>query len=189
MLATHDQILAGATKQSYAGCRFPACSEYAGDIAHQAVKVGRSLARSGVVGHVGIDFVVRPAVRVGNLCGRDQHSHDRDPASCLHAPAADGRPLRPSRGPLPNARRDAPVLRRPDKVAAPRGIGLEQLLDRARRGGVAWDPVRQTGVVFQTVSGLAVSGEVGVTAISSRPEEAEALLERTVRLLAGLSAA
>ena len=75
-----------------------------------------------------------------------------------------------------------------DEVAVPRGIGLEQLLDRARSGDVAWDPVRQTGVVFQTVSRLAVSGKVGVTAMGSSPEEAEALLERTMRLLAGLSA-
>ncbi len=55
-------------------------------------------------------------------------------------------------------------------------------------GDVAWDPVRQTGVVFQTVSRLAVSGKVGVTAVGSSPEEAEALPERTVRLLVGLSA-
>lgn len=31
-------------------------------------------------------------------------------------------------------------------------------------------------------------GEVGVTAIGSNPDEAEALLERTVQLLAGSSA-
>jgi hypothetical protein len=75
-----------------------------------------------------------------------------------------------------------------DEVAVPRGIGLEQLVDCARSGDAARDPARQTGVVFQTVSGLAVSGKVGVTAIDGSPEEAEALLERTVRLLAGSSA-
>jgi hypothetical protein len=188
VLATHDQILAGATKQSYAGCRFPASSEYAGDIARQAVKVGRSLARSGMVGHAGIDFVVRRqsawevfAVEINpRMTGTLHHAYT----------------LRL----LTGGRYDpqAGLFRTPggmdrfyvglDQVAGPRGTGLDQLLDRAHSGDVAWDPVRQTGVVFQTVSGLAVSGNVGVTAIGSSPEEAEALLDRTVRLLAGLSA-
>jgi hypothetical protein len=188
VLATHDQILAGATKQSYAGCRFPACSEYAGDIAHQAVKVGRSLAQSGVVGHVGIDFVVRRqcaweifAVEINTrMTGTLHHAYTLRLLAGGRYDPQEGLFRTPGGTPRYYVGLDG--------VAAPRGIGLEQLLDRARSGGVAWDPVRQTGVVFQTVSGLAVSGEVGVTAISSSPDEAEALLERTVRLLAGLSA-
>ena len=188
VLATHDQILAGATKQSYAGCRFPAYSEYAGDIAHQAVKVGRSLARSGVVGHVGIDFVVRRqcaweifAVEINpRMTGTLHHAYTLRLLTGGRYDPQDG--LFRTLGGVPRCYVGL------DEVAVPRGIGLEQLLDRARSGDVAWDPVRQTGVVFQTVSGLAVSGKVGVTAIDSSPEEAQALLARTVRLLVALSA-
>jgi hypothetical protein len=187
VLATHDQILAGATKQSYAGCRFPAYSEYAGDIAHQAMKVGRSLARSGVAGHVGIDFVVRRqrgwevfAIEVNpRMTGTLHHAYTLRLLTGGRYDPQDGLFRTPGGTP-----RFYVGL---DEVAVPRGIGLEQLLDRARSGGVAWDPVRQTGVVFQTVSGPTVSGKAGVTAIGSSSEEAEALLERTVQLLAGSS--
>jgi hypothetical protein len=133
------------------------------------------------VGHVGIDFVVR------RQCAWEIFAVEINPRMTGTLLLTGGR-YYPQDG----------IFRTPggvpefyvglDEVAVPRGIGLEQLVDRARSGDVAWDPVRQTGVVFQTVSRLAVSGKVGVTAIDNSPEEAEALLERTVRLLVGSSA-
>ena len=140
------------------------------------------------MGHVGIDFVVRRqrgwevfAIEVNSrMTGTLHHAHTLRLLTGGRYDPQDGLFRTPGGTP-----RFYVGL---DEVAVPRGIGLEQLLDRARSGGVAWDPVRQTGVVFQTVSGPTVSGKVGVTAIGSSPEEAEALLERTVELLAGSSA-
>ena len=56
-LSTHDQVLGGATGQTFLGCRFPADPGYAAAIMHEAAKVGARLAREGVVGRFAIDFV------------------------------------------------------------------------------------------------------------------------------------
>src|ERR1051325_7601623 len=56
-LSTHDQVLGGASGQTYLGCRFPADPAYAASIMREAAKVGARLAREGVVGRFAIDFV------------------------------------------------------------------------------------------------------------------------------------
>ena len=50
IMSTHDQVLGGAHGQTYFGCHFPADPEYAPLIAAEALKVGRRLAREGVIG-------------------------------------------------------------------------------------------------------------------------------------------
>ena len=56
IMSTHDQILGGANGQTYFGCHFPADPDYAARIAGEALKVGRRLAREGVIGRAGVDF-------------------------------------------------------------------------------------------------------------------------------------
>src|SRR5205085_7540594 len=56
-LSTHDQVLGGASGQTYLGCRFPADAGYGSSIMREAAKVGARLAREGVVGRFAIDFV------------------------------------------------------------------------------------------------------------------------------------
>src|SRR6266487_3451456 len=58
LLSTHDQMLGGPSGQSYLGCVFPADSGYAGLITREAAKVGRRLAKEGVIGRFALDFVV-----------------------------------------------------------------------------------------------------------------------------------
>src|SRR5438034_6824568 len=58
LLSTHDQLLGGPSGQSYLGCVFPADSGYAALITHEAAKVGRRLAKEGVIGRFALDFVV-----------------------------------------------------------------------------------------------------------------------------------
>ena len=65
LLSTHDQLLGGAGGQSYLGCRFPADTDYAAMITHDAMKVGLRLAKEGVLGRFAIDFVV---VRIAKGC-------------------------------------------------------------------------------------------------------------------------
>src|SRR6185436_5624961 len=57
-LSTHDQMLGGPSGQAYLGCRFPADPEYAPAIMAEALKVGRRLAKEGVIGRFALDFVV-----------------------------------------------------------------------------------------------------------------------------------
>src|SRR5687768_12015877 len=56
IMSTHDQVLGGAHGQVYFGCHFPADPEYAPLIAAEALKVGRRLAREGVIGRAAVDF-------------------------------------------------------------------------------------------------------------------------------------
>ena len=57
-LSTHDQMLGGPTGLRYLGARFPANPAYTPLIIAEALKVGQHLAREGVIGRFGIDFVV-----------------------------------------------------------------------------------------------------------------------------------
>src|SRR5207249_5092 len=58
LLSTHDQLLGGPSGQSYLGCVFPADNGYAPLITREAAKVGRRLAKEGVIGRFALDFVV-----------------------------------------------------------------------------------------------------------------------------------
>src|SRR5207249_2924645 len=55
LLSTHDQLLGGPSGQSYLGCVFPADTGYAALITREAVKVGRRLAKEGVIGRFALD--------------------------------------------------------------------------------------------------------------------------------------
>ena len=92
ILSTHDQVLGGPNGQTYFGCRFPADPEYAPQIAVEALKIGRRLAREGVIGRCAVDFVaVRPAPRLGAVRDRDQPPLRRHDASLHGDLDADGR--------------------------------------------------------------------------------------------------
>src|SRR5262249_43504109 len=56
-LSTHDQLLGGPTGQTYLGCLSPASREYGPEIMREAAKVGRRLAKEGVIGRFALDFV------------------------------------------------------------------------------------------------------------------------------------
>src|SRR6266481_491798 len=58
LLSTHDQLLGGPSGQSYLGCVFPGNTGYAALITREAAKVGRRLAKEGVIGRFALDFVV-----------------------------------------------------------------------------------------------------------------------------------
>src|SRR5262249_56154511 len=57
-LSTHAQWLGGPTGKGSLGCFFPADTAYAGLITQEAAKVGRRLAKEGVIGRFALDFVV-----------------------------------------------------------------------------------------------------------------------------------
>ena len=58
VVSSHDQILSGATGQTYSGCRFPAAEAYREAITAEALKVGNVLTRYGVISRFAVDFVV-----------------------------------------------------------------------------------------------------------------------------------
>ena len=178
IISTHDQILGGPTGQMYLGCTFPADGAYAGAISEEAIKVGHRLAREGVVGRYGIDFVVTQtdrgwdarAIEINLRNGGTTHPfltlialtdghYDAESGSFA---APDGTP----RHYLATDHLEDPSLSR---------LTPDDLLDLACRPGIAWDAQTLTGPAFHMATAIAVAGQVGVTAISETPTGAASL--------------
>ena len=107
LLSTHDQLLGGPSGQTYLGCRFPADFAYARAITAEAEKIGRRLAREGVLGRFAVDFVVTrdDGWSVESVRDRAQPPQRRDDASVLDAPVPHRRKLRPRHSPLHRSER------------------------------------------------------------------------------------
>jgi hypothetical protein len=58
IVSTHEQILGGNEKQKYLGCAFPSLQDHRKLIIKEAKKVASWMAKKGMIGHFGIDFVV-----------------------------------------------------------------------------------------------------------------------------------
>ena len=184
VIATHDQVLGGNTKQSYIGCRFPAHGEYATIIARLALAIGRHMADAGVVGHVGIDFICRRdgdrweafAIEINpRMTGTMHHAYtlrtltrgeyDSDTGLFI---TRDGSPR---------------YYVGSDEVRARPGAEPGQVVDQFQNSELAWDAADEVGVVLHTLSAIAVTGSVGVTAIGSTIEQATSLHDRAARML------
>ena len=86
LLSTHDQLLGGASGQSYLGCVFPADPAYSRLISEPAQRIGDRLAAAGALGRFAIDFVVVKDAdrRVVGVRDRAQPAQGRD-----HPPVLD----------------------------------------------------------------------------------------------------
>lgn len=187
IISTHDQILGGPTGQMFLGCRFPAEREYAPTITAEALKVGRRLAEEGVVGRYGIDFVVTRsargdwvpyAIEINLRNGGTTHpfltlialtdgSYEPETATFT---APDGTP----RSYVATDHLEHPSLT---------SLTPDDLLDLTRDDPLKWDGQELVGPAFHLISGIAVAGQVGVTAIARTAEAADQAYERVKRRL------
>ncbi|MCB1008566.1 MAG: hypothetical protein KDB94_06705 [Acidobacteria bacterium] len=184
LLSTHDQLLGGPSGQSYLGCKFPADAEYAAAIAAEAMKVGRRLAKEGVLGRFAIDFVtVREqggpwsayAIEINLRKGGTTH-----PFLTLQF-LTDG-----------SYDAETGVFTAPDGIAkhfvasdhveseAYRAFTAEDLFDIVSRHGLHYDQARQTGIVFHMLAALGEHGRFGLTAVADSAADAQALYERAI---------
>lgn len=186
VLSTHDQLLGGPGGQVYEGCRFPADSAYARQITFEALKIGRRLAKEGVVGRAAIDFVVvrsdrgwSPfAIELNLRQGGTTH-----PFLTLQF-LTDGRYLPEEAAFIaPNGRRKFFVAS--DHVESPlyRGFTPDDLFDIVVRHRLHFDHTQQTGVVFHMVSALPQIGRTGLTAVADSAQEAQWMYDRVVAVL------
>ena len=187
LLSTHDQLLGGATGQSYLGCVFPADTAYASLITNEAAKVGRRLAKEGVIGRFALDFVVvrakngkwEPyAIEINLRKGGTTH-----PFLTLQF-LTDGT-YNPETGifTAPNGQQKFFVAS--DHVESPRYRTLtpDDLFDIVVRHNLHFDQTRQTGVVFHMMSALGELGRTGLTAVGNSHEDAKATYNRAVAVL------
>jgi len=186
LLSTHDQLLGGPSGQSYLGCVFPADTGYAALITGEAAKVGRRLAKEGVLGRFALDFVVvrskgkwEPyAIEINLRKGGTTHPFlslqfltdgTYDPDSAIFT--------------APNGRQKFFVAS--DHVESPayRTLTPDDLFDIVVRHNLHFGQRRQTGVVFHMMSALGELGRMGLTAVGNSHEEAKATYDRAVAVL------
>ena len=191
ILSTHDQVLGGPNGQTYFGCRFPADPEYAPQVAVEALKVGRRLAREGVIGRCAVDFVaVRQdggwelyAIEINLRCGGTTH-----PFMAIST-LTDG-VYDPLAGEFRTRLGDLKHYVATDHLDAPgyRALTPDDLLDVVAERSLGWDAEHETGVALHMVSALAVAGRIGLTAIGDTPSEASALYRELKQTLDGVAA-
>jgi PGM1 C-terminal domain len=187
LLSTHDQVLGGPSGQSYLGCRFPADFGYARAISAEAEKIGRRLAREGVIGRFALDFVaVRDtrgawtpyAIEINLRKGGTTHPfltlqfltdgrYDPDTALFM-TPAGREKHL------VATDHLESPLLR---------GLSIDDLFDIVARHHLHFDQARQSGVVFHMISCLTEHGRVGLTAVGDTPAQADAIYQRAEKVL------
>ena len=175
IMSTHDQVLGGANGQTYFGCQFPADPEYAASIAAEALKVGRRLAREGVIGRAGVDFAAvqregrwEPfALEINLRCGGTTH-----PLFALTS-LTDGA-YQPLAGEWRTRNGEVKHYVATDHLDsdAYRSLTPDDLLDVVDEKGLGWDDEREVGVVLHLVSAIAVAGRIGLTAIGDTLDEA-----------------
>ena len=169
VLSTHDQILGGPEGQVYIGCRFPAAPEYRSAIVAEARRVGEVLAREGVVGSFGIDWLVTPAgdvylSEINLRMGGTTHPY-------WMARLAAGASYDPVAGELVDPRLCYTAT---DNIKLPRLVGRSpaDVIGLVDGAGLAFDPATGTGVALHLLGALAGHGKLGATCIAGSPEAA-----------------
>ncbi len=173
--ATRDLHSAIELGQTYFGCHFPADAEYAERIAAESLKVGRRLAREGVIGRAAVDFAAvrdgngwRPyALEINLRCGGTTH-----PLFALTT-LTDG-VYDPLAAEYRTRYGDIKHYAATDHLDSPayRSLTPDDLLDVVTERGLGWDSEREAGVVLHMVSAIAVAGRIGLTAIGDTLDEA-----------------
>jgi hypothetical protein len=187
LLSTHDQLLGGASGQSYLGCVFPADPAYARMITEHAAVLGERLAREGVLGRFAVDFVVVRAmdgswtpyaIELNLRKGGTTH-----PFLTLQF-LTDGM-YDAEAGLFITPQGREKYLVATDHLESPelRALSVDDLFDIVARHGLHFDQSRQTGVVFHLISCLTEHGRVGLTAVGDSPQEADATYRRAQEIL------
>lgn len=187
LLSTHDQLLGGASGQSYLGCTFPAAPEYARAITRHAETIGHRLASEGALGRFAVDFVVvrgmkgewTPyAIELNLRKGGTTH-----PFLTLQF-LTDGR-YDPTTALFLTPRGNEKHLVATDHLESGllRGLAVSDLFDVVARHGLHFDQSRQVGIVFHMISCLTERGRIGLTAVGDTPAEAQRRYRDAERVL------
>ena len=190
MLSTHEQLVGGANGQVFMGCRVPADTDYAPQLAQDGIAVAGELARRGVIGRIGIDFVTvcdqpgdwsRRALEINLRKGGTTH-----PYAALRNLVAGHYDA--ERGQWVSDRdATARAYRSTDNVDDPAWTGRppSSVIEAIRAAGLQFDPETGTGVVLHMLSCLAVDGRFGATAIGLTPDHADEMFEAMADAVTG----
>jgi hypothetical protein len=187
LISSHDQILGGASGQVYQGCRFPAADPYRRAVQDQARAIGGVLARRGVVSRFGVDFFAGRsadgtwatfALEINLRIGGTTHpflalqfltgGQIDDKTGEFFSP--DGRPK---------------FYRSTDNLQSPayRGLCPEDLIDLMTVNRLHYSHGSESGALFHMIGALSQYGKVGLTAIGSSREQADAIYANAISVL------
>jgi pheganomycin biosynthesis PGM1-like protein len=187
LLSTHDQLLGGASGQSYLGCLFPADPAYSRLISEPAQRIGERLAAAGALGRFAIDFVVVSdgsgewsayAIELNLRKGGTTH-----PFLTLQFLTDGGYDAASGRFLTQQGHERHLVATDHLESDDLRALSVDDLFDVVARHGLHFDESTQTGVVFHMISCLSECGRVGMTTVGETPEQAMAIYERAQRIL------
>ena len=175
VVSTHDQVLGGPGGQVYLGCRFPASASYRPAISRAALAVGEVLAHEGVVGPLGIDFLIgelagEPEIFLSEInlrMGGTTHPF------WMARLATSGR-YEPHRGELVAGGGPRCYVATDNlKHASLLGCSPSAVLRAVERAGLAFDRTTGTGVTLHLLGALARHGKMGATCIAEDLDGAE----------------
>ncbi len=185
VVSTHDQVLGGPGHQVYLGCRFPADASYRSLISAAALAVGEVLASEGVIGPLGIDFLVAgdpaaPEVFLSEInlrMGGTTHPFWMARlATAGHYDAGRGELMVGGR---PRCYVATDNLKRAGLV----GRSPAEVIEAVDSAGLSFDRATGTGVTLHLLGALTRYGKMGATCIA---EDLDGADERFARLSAVL---
>jgi hypothetical protein len=185
-VSTHDQVLGGANRQIFIGCRFPADQAYRLDIQARGAQVARALADKGVLGRFGVDFI---SVKEGGVWRHYAIEINLRKGGTTHPflmlkfltdgcyEAATGELLTPAGQPR--------CYYASDNLESDqyRGLTPDDLVDITVVNGLHFHAATSEGIAFHLVGALSEFGKLGVVCIGQTQERADALYQRTVEVL------
>lgn len=182
ILSSHEQILGGASGQTYLGCRFPAADAYRLELMEHGRAVGAALAAEGALERYAIDFIARrfgdrwdlQAIEVNLRQGGTTH-----PTMALRAITAGE--LDPATGHILSPGGQALHYVASDNVSDPalRGVLPVDLIDMVAEANLHYDPARLRGSVFHLLGCLSEFGKLGMTCVGRSAGEAASIYEAT----------
>jgi hypothetical protein len=189
VISTHDQVLGGNAGQVYMGCRFPADPAYAAGVADHALTIGSELGRRGVAGRASVDFAAAmDATGVWKLFALEINLRK---GGTTH-PFAALRNLVPGTYDAASGTWQADdgterFYWATDNLVDPAWVDLPVggVISAVADAGLQFDSGRGTGVVLHMLSGLAIDGRIGLTAIGVDPGEASSLYHEATKAIAG----
>ncbi|MGH2747722.1 MAG: peptide ligase PGM1-related protein [Actinomycetota bacterium] len=176
IMCTHDQILGGPKSQGYVGSRFPADDSYRREIEKEAMKVASVLARKGVRGLFGVDFLVVPEADEPAYLIEINLRMTATLRDFLAARAATAGTYEPRSGHLvADGVSKSYVAISNLRAEKHRGTEPAAALEMLQSGGLAFDPASRVGVVLHMIGALRAHGRFGATCIADSIDDAEGL--------------
>ncbi|MCB9679283.1 MAG: carboxylate-amine ligase [Alphaproteobacteria bacterium] len=187
VISTHDQVLGGPSGQVFLGCTFPAHQDYRMEIQESGALVAEELARRGVIGRFGIDYVSvkqpdgtyeHHAIEVNLRKGGTTH-----PFLTLKFLTAGNYNMEDGLFYAPSGRPKYYFATDTLQEERYKGLRAEDLVDISVYHGLHFHGPSERGVVFHLIGALSEFGKLGVVSIGDNLQQARFLYKQTIQVL------